>query len=170
MKQGRGSKLVEYLKSMEADLDRDLNIVETGSIRNDSERNHLGDGWSTYYIAKFISESKFHHNFTSIDLKTAVANKFLKDKGLDRHVHLIKGNSLDVLRDIEGQLDLVYLDSANNADQIFNELMLVKDKLSKNNIVIIDDIKTDKPKKVLPYLKANDLEFKIEGRHLIFSL
>lgn len=171
MKQGRGSKLIFMLEKLEKKLKRNMKIVETGTIRNDSERHHLGDGWSTYYIAQFVRNSadRHDHEFISIDLKTDVAEAFLRREGMEHQVKLVQDNSNNALPKIEGPLDFVYLDSANNADQIFNEFELVQPKLLDTSVVVVDDIKTNKPKKLLPWLEENKIPYKIEGRHLIFQ-
>lgn len=129
-----------------------LRIVETGSIRNPNVRYATGDGWSTFWIAKWVSQNG--GSFTSIDLDTQPAYNFLLRRGLHKHVTLKRGSSLDILPTIDFA-HLILLDSANDADLVLAEFKLVE---SKAKIIIIDDVIMDsqevvKGHKVVPYAK-----------------
>jgi len=151
----RAYYLVELLRDMEAELDRLLNIVETGTIRRKTMDFVVGDGYSTYWIADFVSKSKYQHSFISIDHNIDVCDEVLTKHGLRNYVSLIQGDSREVLKSAPSELDFVYLDSANNGDIIMEEFLLVEPKLSKTALVCVDDIDHKKGDKVLPYIAEN---------------
>lgn len=149
-------QLRHYLDALQK-VHGNLNIVETGSIRNTGSAYAIGDGHSTEHIARWIKESKRPHSFTSIDLDTHVAESYIQSLGLSNYVKFIMGNSHDVIPTLNENIHLALLDSANDADVILTEFQLVLPKMNKRGAIIaIDDVfpgsKTVvKGHKVIPY-------------------
>ena len=153
----RMTKLIPYLQTLEDELKKPLNIVETGCIRQITHKSNISDGHSTEHICEFVKNSEYPHAFVSIDIDTSVCQEYLTEKKLIDYVHFIQGDSLSALHFINSGLDFVLLDTANNADQIFKEYMLIKNKLMPHSIVCIDDANLDEPTwkkgdKIIPYM------------------
>jgi hypothetical protein len=142
-------------------------IAETGTIRNTSFLYKIGDGHSTKTITRFIKKNP-GCKFYSIDLNTSVCDTYLSKKGLRKYVELIEGNSLDVLPTLD--FDVAYLDSDNDAELIFKEFMIAKEKAK---LIIIDDVDPENPElqkgvNVMKYLDENNLEYDLLPRQLMF--
>lgn len=139
----------------------DLIIVETGAIRNPNLKYAVGDGWSTYWIAKWVKENG--GKFISIDLDTRVAKEFITKLGLQNFVNFLEGNSLELLPTLPTQVSLVLLDSANDADHILAEFLLIENRA---RVCVIDDTimgstEVVKGQKVIPYAqKKYNIKFK----------
>jgi hypothetical protein len=67
----------------------DLQVLETGTIRQDTEEHRQGDGWSTLAFAADAAVSGGH--VTSIDLFTDTAEKVLTRERMGAHVTLRTG-------------------------------------------------------------------------------
>lgn len=167
----RASVVVDYIKELEENLQRDLVIVETGTIRNTDEIYKEGDGWSTYYICRYLKESNYNHKFYSIDLDVSISRKFLTEQGLVEYVNLLAEHSVTALSSFR-HIDLAYLDSANNAELILMEFKRVENSLSKSGVVIVDDVIMDselivKGHKVVPYATEKGFTVEIKNRQAI---
>lgn len=150
-------------------------ILETGCIRHTDIKKAQSDGGSTYYIANWLKQNK--GKLHSIDNKnTGKAKELLKKEGLlSENIHFHEGGSLEILRDINMRFvyyDFVLLDSANDADLILSEYLLIKDKVKKQSTIIVDDVNMSshvkkKGHKLIPYLKEINIPFRIENEMCI---
>ena len=147
-----------------------LRTLETGSIRSSEPRYEAGDGWSTLAFARYARD---HGGvFVSIDLDTSAAEEVLVREGLRESVDLREGNSLDVLPGIiesGAGLDVVLLDSDNDADLIMTEFAVVRRALAPGSVLLVDDVVPDsrtvvKGKKLLPFLRGEGYEPEIIER------
>lgn len=136
-----------------------LNILETGSIRSPEIRFRDGDGWSTFTLA---THAKMHGgSAVSIDLDTRVAADVLAGYGLDKHIQLVTGHSIDVLTGYlaEGKtFDFILLDSDNDADLILHEYFIALRLIRDGGIIMIDDVEPGsrevlKGNALIPHLK-----------------
>lgn len=170
------SLILQELERLESKLRRVLRIVETGTIRSLEANYKKGDGHSTYYIAEWMINRGYNHEFISIDLETSIAfNYFFVERCIPdlKNFTLVKGDSLKVLPGIEN-VDFYYLDSANDADLILEEFKIAYSKLKQGTIVIddCDQQQTEKKKglKVIPYVQENNYEYKIQqGRLIVYK-
>lgn len=133
-----------------------LNIVETGTIRNTNKDYVEGDGHSTLHIAEWIKHNG--GNFTSIDLYTEVAKRYLTSHNLQNFVKFEQGDSRRILAEMTKPLHFVLLDSANDVDVILGEFKLVEPLVVDGGIVMVDDVYMDsvnvvKGHKVIPYAR-----------------
>lgn len=138
-------------------IDKNPFCIETGTAYGFPPENPY---WNTTpCIVKRICEP---HNgqLISIDLedRSENINKLFAfgDTDLNR-VRLLKGNSLDVLRNLSlSKLDLLCLDSGEDEDLLLNEYLIVQHFLSEKHYILVDDIHNQnsvKYKKIVPLLK-----------------
>lgn len=146
----------------------ELAILETGTIRQESEEYRWNDGWSTLTFAENVRDHG--GSLTSIDLDVAAADRVLTRHGLRDHVTLIEGDSIRTLQEMQGSsFDLVLLDSDNDADLIMNEYHLVKPMVNTPGVIIVDDVVPGSPHvvkghKLVPYLDSSLLPYRMETR------
>lgn len=166
---------------------RKLDIIETGTIRDERDEYRLNDGWSTVTFAEWVKRNG--GTVRSIDLETATAEKVLKAKGLKAQVTLHQGHSIEVLAGMvadawgrakknnrgaivarnEGFADVAFLDSDNNGALIFHEYLLVKKLMRSPGLIIVDDVDIAstvvvKGHEILPWARANNVEHRIVER------
>lgn len=147
-----------------------LAILETGTIRQDTEEHRLGDGWSTVAFAEDAKEYGGH--VTSIDLHVATAAMVLAREGLDDYVTLRPGYSIDWMASMlaAGQrFDVILLDSENDAQLILHEYMLATKLIRGSGLILVDDVVPGsatvvKGAQLLPWLDARGTEYHIIER------
>lgn len=123
-----------------------LVIVETGTLRNEGWSQ--SDGHST---VKFVEVVKNRPNteFYTIDIdpdaiqtsKDVITKKF---EVVPDGVHFIESSAYEYLSTFNEEIDILYLDSANDADIILNEYLAAKNLLKPTSIVMIDDAQEDR--------------------------
>ena len=126
-------------------------IVETGTYRE--ENNYEGDGCSTLLFDTFVD----YHGGTvvSVDIdpkacELARENTYFTD--------VVESDSVEFLGTLEGQVDLLYLDSFNIADwnndwepaaHHLKELFAAKNCIKEGTLIVVDDnLKTPKGKRI----------------------
>lgn len=143
--------------------DWELQILETGTIRQDTEAHRLGDGWSTVAFAGHVAEHGGH--VTSVDLDVSVAERVLVREGLAEHVTLRQGYSIDWMASMlaAGQrFDVILLDSENDAQLILHEFMIATKLLMRPGLILVDDVVPGskdvvKGMQLLPWLNERDI-------------
>lgn len=160
---------------MQEIIDRELGVLggglvmlETGSIRSTEARYEAGDGWSTLAFARYAAVSG--SRFVSIDLDVSAADEVLRREGLREAVDLRQGDSRSVLPQVLaelGPLDVVLLDSDNDADLIMDEFLLVKPYMGVGSILLVDDVvpgsdSVVKGHQLLPYLQLHGRDYQME--------
>lgn len=154
----------------------DLRILETGCIRNDSERYRINDGWSTLTFAEHVHQ--FGGTHVSIDLDIAAAQRVLKRFNLENgDIALLPGYSIDVMTHLlvqEGPYskDVILLDSDNDPNLILHEFFIAQRMLTPGGVILIDDVGLDdsstdgtKGRAVLPWAHKHGLKYRMETRH-----
>lgn len=146
-----------------------LNVLETGSIRGTEEQYHQNDGWSTLTIAEYVRENG--GSLTSIDLDIAAANEVLTRHGVRDVVELIEGDSVDTINKLPAStaLDVVLLDSDNNADLIMLEFIAVRPLTNSPALFLVDDVEPGstgvvKGHRILPWLEESKIPHRLERR------
>jgi hypothetical protein len=119
-------------------------MVETGRIRNPNWKNSDGD--STNFFSKNVLISKIYsidndsENFSGFGTSEDYCKNTLSKEQLDK-VIFMNGNSTDLILELpENQIDLVFLDSANDSELIYNEFISILSKLKDSALVIVDDV------------------------------
>lgn len=147
-----------------------INIVETGTIRENSEEKRYGDGWGTlnwqhYSINTNSKVWSVDNNTVSIDAAKSVVPE-------TENIKYILSDSIEFLHNFKEKIDLLFLDSydyCGDEDNInyclnhtLNEAIVALPKLSENAFVLVDDVFDvsfgGKGKLVVPYLLDNGFE------------
>lgn len=145
-----------------------LAILETGSIRGTEEQYHQNDGWSTLTFAEYVRDNG--GSLTSIDLDTAAADEVLTRHGLRDLVELIEGDSVETINAFSSyKLDVVLLDSDNDADLIMREFTAVRRLTNTPALYLVDDVEPGstgvvKGHRILPWLQENKVPYRLERR------
>lgn len=162
--------LVTELDAFRERTGRDsLNVLETGSIRSTEERYHQNDGWSTLTIAEYVRDNG--GSLTSIDLDIAAAHEVLTRHGVRDVVELIEGDSVDTINALPAStaLDVVLLDSDNDADLIMREFLAVRPLTNSPALFLVDDVEPGstgvvKGHRILPWLTESKIPHRLERR------
>ena len=141
-----------------------FDILETGTIRQDTEAHRAGDGWSTLAFARDVWGGDGH--VTSVDLDTRTARRVL-DRELgaeaENYVTLREGYSIHWLAMMlaAGQrFDVILLDSENDPQLILHEFMIATQLLRRPGLILVDDVVPGsatvlKGRDLLPWIDAN---------------
>ena len=142
-------------------------IVETGTIRNHLDTYKYGDGHSTLRFAEFVSRFGGELYSVDIDPMAVVVSKALVGKEFPdsmESIHIIESDSVAFLESFEKPIDVLYLDSANDANLILNEAKAALGCLHEDSIILIDDCFCEIRKEthgiqkgdlVIPFLEEN---------------
>lgn len=141
-----------------------FDILETGTIRQDTEAHRFGDGWSTLAFARDVWGSDGH--VTSIDLDVQTARRVLdRELGVEagNYVTLREGYSIHWLAMMlaAGQrFDVILLDSENDPQLILHEFMIATQLLRRPGMILVDDVVPGsetvvKGKLLLPWIEQN---------------
>ena len=147
-----------------------LEILETGTIRQDTPEHRAGDGWSTLTFAEYVAQYGGH--VTSIDLHTETAARVLTREGVADHVTLRQGYSIEWMASMlsAGQrFDVILLDSENDATLILHEYMLAQKLLRRPGLILVDDVVPGstavvKGMRLVPWLESHGTKYQITPR------
>jgi predicted O-methyltransferase YrrM len=137
-------------------------IVETGTIRSHLWDYKIGDGHSTLRFAEYCS--RFGGKLYSIDIDphaVVVSKSLVAERFPNADVEVIESDSVAYLKSFEDPIDVLYLDSDNDANLIFEELKAALSNLHSESVVLIDDCfkkgeyDVEKGELVIPYLEEN---------------
>jgi hypothetical protein len=117
----------------------ELQILETGTIRQDTEAHRLGDGWSTVAFAKHVAEHGGH--VTSIDLEVDTARPVL-DREHCSTMTCGRATPSTGWRPCwrRQRFDVILLDSDNDAQLILHEFMIAQKLLNRPGLIMVDDV------------------------------
>jgi len=157
---------------------RPLNIVETGTLRNDTEPSRIGDGWSTIFFAERVKQ--LGGKLWSIDLETGGADRMLRQRGLRDCCELLQRHSLAALASLcrahDLSIDIAFLDSDNDGTLIYHEFLVASELVAAGGLILMDDVRmahhltgeaqlARKGDVVLPYVVENKLAHRLHERH-----
>lgn len=118
-------------------------LVETGTLRDASEEARLGDGWSTVALAEGLAErGDPGSRLYSIDLNPDFieVSKRTVPSRLHPFVTWICADAAQALRELpEKTIDLLYLDSSDDPEEILAEFEEAESRLAPHSIVVVDD-------------------------------
>lgn len=129
------------LRELRGTPDAPLEILETGTIRQDTAAHRDGDGWSTMAFAADARLTGGH--VTSVDLAVETAARVLARFGHEGFVTLRQGYSIDWMASMlaAGQrFDVILLDSENDAQLILHEYMIATKLLRHPGLILVDDV------------------------------
>ena len=139
-------------------------IVETGTIRNHLDTYKYGDGHSTLRFAEFVSRFGGELYSVDIDPMAVVVSKALVGKEFPdsmESIHIIESDSVAFLESFDEPIDVLYLDSDNDANLILNEAKAALGCLHEDSIILIDDCfneneyHVEKGSLAIPFLEEN---------------
>jgi len=154
-------------------------IVEVGSIRN--KMNHLisdynpvccNDGHSTYFWNEYTNAEIY-----TIDINPNCKNIIISDERLNK-IKAFTDDAISFLKSFNEKIDLLFLDAwdvepnSPYAEEHLKAYLIVKDKLSDNCLILIDD--TDignggKGRLLIPELIKDGFVCLISGRQSLFA-
>jgi glycosyltransferase involved in cell wall biosynthesis len=122
---------------------KELTIVETGTLRDSSPRARVSDGWSTYTLAQLLAaRGPGSGRLYSIDFepKCLEVSRKTVPEALHPRIRWMEGDAKSLLSSLEvDSIDLLYLDSSDDPRQILSEFEAALPKLKKESIVVVDD-------------------------------
>ena len=141
-------------------MDSPLTIVETGTIRNHLGIYVKGDGHSTLQFTKYVSD--FGGDFYSVDIDpiAVVVSTMVCTR--------------DYPQAIDKPIDVLYLDSANDANLILQEAKAALCNLHSESIILIDDCfnkgdyNVEKGDLVIPFLEENGWVMEVKNYQALF--
>jgi|TARA_R110001583_G_scaffold16948_5_gene69143 hypothetical protein len=158
-------------------MDSPLTIVETGTIRNHLGIYVKGDGHSTLQFTKYVSD--FGGDFYSVDIdpiavvvSTMVCTRDYP-QAMDK-VNIIESDSVSFLESFDKPIDVLYLDSANDANLILQEAKAALCNLHSESIILIDDCfnkgdyNVEKGDLVIPFLEENGWVMEVKNYQALF--
>jgi len=165
------------LFSLMSEMEDPLTIVETGTIRNHLPNFAKGDGHSTLHFTKYVYD--FGGEFYSVDIdpiavvvSTMVCTKEYPS-AMD-NVHIIESDSVAFLESFEKPIDVLYLDSANDAELILNEAKAALCHLHPESLLLIDDCfnendyHVEKGSLAIPFLEENGWVMEVSEYQALF--
>lgn len=143
-----------------------ISILETGTIRKVEYED--GDGHSTRFIAEILRPTDL---FISVDLKTDVCDRYLTKLNLINRVTLMQMDSIDFIKMDTHWYDVVYLDSENDAIQIFEEFFQIWPRVYPGGWVVVDDAYPEsktivKCHRILEYCKLRKIPYEIREHQM----
>jgi predicted O-methyltransferase YrrM len=136
-------------------------IVETGTIRSHLWDYKIGDGHSTLRFAEYCS--RFGGKLYSIDIDphaVVVSKSLVEERFPNADVEVIESDSVAFLKSFEEPIDVLYLDSDNDANLILEEAKAALCNLHPESIILIDDCfnkgsyDVEKGELVIPFLES----------------
>ena len=95
-------------------------------------------GYSAICLAEGLKDGGLLHTIEINDEFESIANKYFLESGLRKSIISHFGNALDVIPDIEGVFDLVFIDADKENYSIYYEQVLKK--LRKDGIILADNV------------------------------
>lgn len=167
-----------HLFSLMGDMKDPLTIVETGTIRIHGDVGLMGDGHSTLKFADYCS--KFGGKLYSVDIDpeaVVLSSRMVSRKYPDVEVNVVESDSVAFLESFDQPIDVLYLDSANDANLILKEAKAALCHLHTESIVLIDDCFCEELKKsydiekgdlVIPFLEENGWVMEVKEYQVLF--
>lgn len=130
-------------------------VVETGCIRKLDEGTE-----STLTIASILRDRGRFYSFELRPEHIAISRACCGDH--DRFVTYVEGDSVGNLQRFVAdgtlaRIDLAFLDSANDADHIYNEFRAIEGCFVPGSVLVVDDVLwANKGKRLVPYVQDSE--------------
>jgi predicted O-methyltransferase YrrM len=111
-------------------------------------------GYSALCLAEGLQPKGVLHTIDNNDERESMLQRYFKEAGEENRIHMHTGNALDIIPNIDGPFDLVFIDADKN--NYLNYYNLVLDKVRPGGLIIADNVLWSG--KVLETPKANDLD------------
>lgn len=141
-KVGRGQSLFTALHHVnETYGDTHINIVETGTTRGSLGGGPLGDGWATILWAWYAD---FYDGWVyTVDIDRACLDACRILTSYYKNIHYINMDSVEYLSRFMNTIHLLYLDSADDPELMYQEFVTAEPKLDKEAYILLDDVGPD---------------------------
>jgi hypothetical protein len=164
--QPTNEKQAAWRKAMNLFGKKDMIFLETGRIRNPQWKRTDGDSTNFFTliddIGKLYSIDNDSENFSGFSTSEEYCKSSLSEDQLKKIV-FINGHSVDIIKNIDQKFDGVLLDSADDAQLIYEELLAVLHKLKDEALIIVDDVTPPANKGVMvrKFLEKHNIEYTI---------
>ena len=140
-----------------------FSIIETGTMRTKKEQDMPGDGGSTVLWGLFCKLTG-NKCYTVDLLQEAIDTCRTWTKEYADVINYVTQDSVQFLRDFDGKIDLLYLDSFDSPPHLMeqasihqlNEISACYDRLAEGTLILLDDAPLDlsggKVKYSIPFL------------------
>ena len=94
-------------------------------------------GYSAILMAKELDSDA---QITSIEIhaeEAKIARENIKEADVPAKIEVIVGDALEVLSDLHGKFDMVFIDAAK--EEYFKYLKLIENKLHKGSVIVVDN-------------------------------
>jgi len=164
------------LKNIYERFDEPL-IFETGTLRLE---NDFGGGYSTYIFGECVS--LFGGKLITVDINPnniEISKRITKP--FEKYITYITDDSLNTIKNFNGEIDLLYLDSydcpiegdaSESQKHNLTEFKLAENKLKEKSIILIDDVNFSnggKAKLTHEYLKSNNYKLLKEFQQSVWE-
>ena len=161
------SKADKVLKKIEANTEKEFLpvigpvkgqvLVDVIHQKNPKQILEVGTliGYSAILMAK---ELESNAQITSIEIRAEeakIARENIKEAEVPAKIEVIVGDALEVLPDLHGKFDMVFIDAAK--EEYFNYLKLIDNKLHKGSIIVADNagISAEQMKDYLDHVRSS---------------
>ncbi len=156
-------KVIDMMDDMWLLMDdsQTLVIVETGTIREDVPPPYP-DGHSARMFGKFVADhgGAFYSIDNDIEAVNVCRRIMEREYPDNDNINIVHSDSVEFLEKFGWPIDVLYLDSANDAKLILKEAKTAIGNLHRNSVILIDDVVALNPEMglrkgelVTPYLE-----------------
>ena len=129
MKQKKKEYLISMIKKYQEEKQGGVRILETGI-------GFYPHGGFTK-VCKDLMRSQ--DTLDTVDIYPEHIKEYINHSGEQDNIKIHNSDSVDFIKNTSFKYDLVYLDSVNCKNHIFNEFIEVMDKLNDKALVVVDD-------------------------------
>lgn len=143
---------------------RSNNIVETGTTRKNINshprvEDRAADGGATVLFGHYAAKTGGHVWTCDIEADNIESCKVATSEYAEQ-ITYVTADSISFLREFEGTIDLLYLDSVDSdmpfaADHQLGEIQEAYSKLTERSIILLDDL-GKKTTKSIPFLRSKN--------------
>lgn len=164
----------------------EMTIVEIGTMRDDNPAAQSGDGWSSILWAWYAQQNPKARVYLidieqkALDICHKLIVKHLGGLPINVTLHCARAEEWLNKADLEGKINLLYLDGSDNAEEMMEQFRLAQGRnlFAETSIVNLDDIPeyyaiSGKGTLLCPYL-INHMKWKMivndrDARQMMFG-
>lgn len=95
-------------------------------------------GYSAILMAKIMPENCKITTIENYDKRIPIARENIKQSGFGDRIHLIEGDALEVIQELEGPFDFIFMDAAKG--QYMSYLEALMPKMQSGAVLIADNV------------------------------
>jgi caffeoyl-CoA O-methyltransferase len=116
------------LLSMFSKMIRPVSVLEIGTYT----------GYSAICFAEGLAEGGKVHTIDINDELSSMVKKYIGNAGMEKKIKLYNGNAIDIIPDIAGPFDIVFIDADKINYSVYYDLVF--DKVRKGGFIIADNV------------------------------